>query len=130
MAIKKTTPTEQNLNIVHTKVVITQNQRGRIDIAKYLTAIREAESATHPSRANLYDIYEHRLLDGHLKGIVGRRINSVLNKSLLFKDKDGSVVEELNNLIQSKTFRKIMKAIMESVFWGISGLEFIPGPIS
>ena len=97
--VKKTTATEQNLNIVHSKIVVTQNQRGRIDIAKYLTAIREAESIANPSRANLYDIYEHRLLDGHLQGIMSKRINSVLNKPLFFKDKDGSVVEELTNIL-------------------------------
>jgi hypothetical protein len=126
MAIKKTTATQQDINVVHHKIVTTQNQRGRIDIAKYLTAIREAESVANPSRANLYDIYEHRLLDGHLQGIMSKRINSVLNKPLFFKDKDGSVVEELTNMLQGHSFRAIMKAIMESIFWGVSGLEFIP----
>jgi hypothetical protein len=126
MAIKKTTATQQDINVVTHKIVTTQNQRGRIDIAKYLTSIREAESVANPSRANLYDIYEHRLLDGHLQGIMSKRINSVLNKPLFFKDKDGSIVEELTNVLQGQSFRAIMKAIMDSIFWGISGLEFIP----
>lgn len=118
---------EQEINVVHTQIVLTQNQRGRIDIARYLSGIREAESVANPSRATLYDIYEHRLLDGHLSGIMGKRIDSVLNKPLFFKDKDGSIVEELTNVLQGKAFRTILRQIMESVFWGVSGIEFLPG---
>ncbi len=76
-----------------------------------------------------YDIYYDTLnSDGHLTGIITKRIDSVLNKPLFYKDKDGKVVEEMNDVIQSKEFRFIMHTIMETLLWGISGLEFIPGP--
>ncbi|NDD52940.1 DUF935 family protein [bacterium] len=113
--------------IIINQLQIRQVNRQPLDIANYLSAITSAESTQYPSRARLYDIYTHALLDGHLHGVITKRIDSVLNKPLFYKDKKGGVVEELNPIIQSAEFRKIMRLLLESILWGISGIEFIPG---
>lgn len=101
--------------------------RSRKDIQNFKMALVGAESITLPNRVKLYDLYSHILLDGHLSGIINKRIDKVLNKPVYFQDKDGKRVEAFDDLVKSAKFRKIMERIMESQFWGISGLEFIPG---
>ena len=53
-------------------------------------------------------------------------MDAVLNKPLNF-ERSGKKVAEMDGLIASMPFRKVMRTIMETVFWGLSGLEFVPG---
>jgi Protein of unknown function (DUF935) len=96
------------------------------DIKSFRTALRTAESIYFPNRTRLYDLYEDVLLDGHLTGIIHKRIDEVLNKELQFISGDAEV-EGMQDLLQSETFIEIMREIMLSKFWGVSGLEFHPG---
>src|SRR5690606_14210363 len=74
-----------------------------------------------------YNLYEDVILDGHLTGIIGKRMDAVLNKSLFFQDKSGKRVEAMDDLIESEEFRDLIRKAMETLMWGISGVEFIPG---
>ena len=96
------------------------------DIKSFRTALRTAESIYFPNRTRLYDLYEDVLLDGHLTGIMQKRIDEVLNKELQFISNDKEV-EGMEDLLQSEKFIEIMREIMLSKFWGLSGLEFQPG---
>jgi hypothetical protein len=100
--------------------------RTRKEIKSFKMALQGAESITLPNRTKLYDLYSHILLDGHLSGIMGKRIDKVLNKAMYFQ-KDGKRVEAFDEFVRSGKFRKIRKRILESMYWGLSGLEFIPG---
>lgn len=106
---------------------IMSADRNRKDIGDFKSALVAAESVHYPQRVRLYDLYEDIMLDGHLTGIISKRIDAVLNKNLYFKNAAGKRVEELDDTIESKVFRDIVKKILESVLWGISGIEFIPG---
>ena len=114
--------------LVINNLQVRQVIRQSLDITNYKNAIQSAESRYYPNRSLLYDIYTNALLDGHLQGVINKRIDTVLNKPLFYKDKNGKIVEDLNQVIQSYEFRRTMRIILESIFWGISGLEFIPGP--
>jgi hypothetical protein len=99
------------------------------DIGKLKEAIVNAEAISYPNRVLLYDLYHDVVsLDGHLQGIIEKRIDSVLNKELKFKDKSGKENEALTELMDSKPGRDLIKKIIESKLWGISGVEFIIGP--
>lgn len=99
--------------------------RSSKDIQSLKTGVINAESVNFPSRVKLYDIYHDIFsLDGHLKGIVGKRIDSVLNKKLIFKDKSGKKEKDVTSLMKSQKGRDLIKALMESKFWGVSGVEF------
>jgi len=99
--------------------------RNNKDINTWRNALQAAESIYHPNRTRLYDLYEDILLDGHLTGVIAKKINAVLNKEIYF-EKDGQRVHELDELISSLTFREVIKTILETLLWGLSGLEFVP----
>ncbi|NDC40420.1 MAG: DUF935 family protein [Chitinophagia bacterium] len=98
------------------------------EITMWRTAHQVAESRYYPNRTALYNLYDDCLLDGHLWGIIEKRIKKVLNKTLYF-EKDGVKVDEMDNLINGIPFTRLCRLILESVFWGISGAEFIPGNV-
>ena len=90
-------------------------------------AHKAAESFLWPNRTQLYNLYDDVCtLDGHLTGLVRKRVDAVLNKSLVF-EKDKKTVDGMEDLINSSVFRDIMEQIMLTRFWGISGMEFIVG---
>jgi hypothetical protein len=112
--------------IVVTELNIHSIDRTKKDVSNWRSALISAESVYYPNRTRLYDIYEEVLLDGHLSGIIDKRIDSVLNKSLYF-EKDGRRITEMDVLIHSLPFRDIVRTVMQTRLWGISGIEFLPG---
>lgn len=112
--------------IIVNELEIRSIDRTRKDVGNWRQALIAAESAYNPSRVRLYDIYEEALLDGHLSGIIEKRIDTVLNKSVYF-EKDGQRVSAMDAFINSMAFRDIMRTIMQTRLWGISGIEFLPG---
>lgn len=96
------------------------------DVAFMRDALRMAESIYYPNRTRLLDMYSDVDLDGHLSGLVQKRISTVCNKDWCFRCNDKEV-EEVKTFIESSVFRDIIKSAMLSLFWGISGMEFVPG---
>ena len=111
------------VNDIHIQSVDRTNK----DIAQWRSAHQSAESIQFPNRSRLFDLYDNVLLDGHLAGIVGKRIDTVLNKSIYYQDAAGKKVTDMDALIGSTVFRNLLRKIMETPLWGLSGVEFIPG---
>lgn len=101
--------------------------RSQKDIGEFSNALQAAESVHYPQRVRLYDLYDHILLDGMLTGLIEKRIAAVLNKKLKYEDKAGKRVDEFDNTIRSNAFRDVVRKLMESIFFGLAGLEFVPG---
>ncbi|MBA4133359.1 MAG: hypothetical protein C0525_01415 [Flavobacterium sp.] len=113
--------------VVHDLTLVAPNRESK-DIAKLKSAIIGAEAIHYPNRVQLYDLYHDVIsLDGHLQGIIEKRIDAVLNKELKFVFKSGKENEDLTELMDSKPGRDLIKKIIESKLWGISGVEFIVG---
>jgi Protein of unknown function (DUF935) len=112
--------------IVVNELVIRSTDRGKKDIATWRGSLISAESVYYPNRSRLYDLYDDVILDGHLSGIIAKRINAVLNKELYFES-GGKRIAGVDELIHSLVFHDIMRTIMETQLWGISGIEFMPG---
>jgi SPP1 gp7 family putative phage head morphogenesis protein len=97
------------------------------DLQAWRNAWRAAENAYYPNTAQLYDIYQDFLsADGHLRGIVQKRIDSVLNKRVHYVDAAGKKIDGIDALIESSAFRLVMRTILETIFWGVSGIECPP----
>lgn len=124
------TSNEPQKGIQETKVteqmVLRSVNRTKKDVGTWRTAIISAESVYCPNTVQLYDLYTDILLDAHLSGLVKKRISSVRNKKMVFKVGEDKV-DEMDKLIQSKSFSDLVKQIMLAKMWGISGIEFIPG---
>lgn len=130
MAETKTVRKEPGVNpenIVVNQIIIRPVDRTQKDIESFRTAHRHAEAIVSAHRVRLYDLYDDVLLDGHLTGITEKRISAVKNKKLFFEDASGKRVNDMNALIKSEPFRDLIKKLIESKYWGLSGVEFIPG---
>lgn len=123
---EQNTPNASNFKVITTSVNIRSNDRSKKDVKTWRNAHISAESITLPQRVSLYNVYADILLDGHLFGIVRKRIDTVLNKRLCFRIGE-KPVEQMEKLTNTKVFRSIIEEILMSKMWGISGLEFIPG---
>jgi len=122
---KKTTK-KQEL-VVHDFTLVAPD-RNRRDAGKLRAAIQRAESIHLPSRVALYDLYHDIVtIDGHLSGVIRKRLDSVLNKSIKFVDKNRRKVDAMDTLIWSNRFNRLVEIILESKLWGISGIEFVVG---
>lgn len=117
---------KQDTPVVINNLTLRTVNRVQPEIDKWRTYHKVAEYIEHPSRVNLYDLYDDILLDLHLSGIIGKRLRSVRNKKIRFV-KDGKEVAGMEDFIKSKSFRFIRKRIFDSLAWGLSGLEFVPG---
>lgn len=111
-------------NMIVADIVIRNVDRSMKDVGKWRNALENASSVHYPNRVRLYDLYEDVLLDGHLTGIIARRISAVRNKHYRFVDTKGQQVEGMEDFLKSRCFRDVITKVMEAQAWGISGLEF------
>jgi len=125
MSLANHTSKKQDAYIIN-ELNIRSADRGRKDIATWRAAQIAAESVYYPNRCRLYDLYEDVILDGHLAGIISKRIDNVLNKPLYF-EQNGKRIYQMDALINSMQFRNMLSTILQTQLWGISGIEFIPG---
>lgn len=70
--------------IIINELNVRSADRGKKDISYWRGALSGAESVYYPNRSRLYDLYEDVILDGHLSGVIAKRIDAVLNKELHF----------------------------------------------
>jgi hypothetical protein len=125
----KATKTKEGMpdQLIIQELNIVSADRSRKDVSDWKQSLLAAESIYYPNRSRLYDLYSDAILDGHLTGVLDKRFESVLNKSIYFTDQSGKRVTEMDRVIESETFRDIVTKILESQAWGLTGLEFIPG---
>lgn len=128
--IRKPRPQKQPAQptVIVQDISLVSPDRGRKDIQSLKSSVVSAESIHYPNRVLLYDLYHDVVsMDGFLRGIINKRIDSVLNKKLKFLDKEGNENTEVTKLMRSKVGRQLIRQILESIFWGISGVEFKVG---
>ncbi len=120
-------PKGREFRYVTNEVYHRSPDRSAKDVMTYKEAMQAAESVYWPNRARLYDLYDDNMkLDGFMVGIIEKQIDKILNKTLLYK-KGEKPIYEMDALINSEPFRDMCKEILYTRFWGLTGLEFIPG---
>ncbi len=113
--------------IINDLTVIAPNRNAK-DIGTLKEGVIFAENVYYPNRVQLYDLYHDVLsMDGYLTGIVQKRIDNVLNKSLKFIENSGKVGDDNTKMISGAKGRFIITKILESIIWGTSGMEFLVG---
>ncbi|GIZ10273.1 DUF935 family protein [Flavobacterium sp. UMI-01] len=125
---KVTKPVDDQAFVIHDLTLVSPD-RGSKDIGKLKESVISAESVHYPNRVLLYDLYHDILsMDGFLRGIIQKRIDSVNNKKIKFIQADGKENEDLTKLINGQKGRDLITLLMESKLWGTSGMEFVVGP--
>lgn len=116
----------KEVTLLTSEIVQISTDRSAKDVGIFRHAHISAESIHYPNRTRLYDLYSDIELDGHLTGIINKRIDTVLNKEFSFKRKNEKD-EDVQNLIESNEFRNMIRNILYSKMQGIVAFEFIPG---
>lgn len=129
--VKKDTVTVTKRDMGEQSIIVSELQvrsanRNHVDIGKLQDGLRAAESIAFPNRTLLYTIYDEAMRDGHLHGLIEKRIHPVLNKDLSYVV-NNKKVDDMDELIDSNVFRTIITEIILRKFWGVRGLEFLPG---
>jgi hypothetical protein len=119
---------QENPNIIINDLTLVSPDRNHKDIQTLKNNVLSAESVHYPNRVGIYDLYHDVVsMDGFLRGILEKRIKTVLNKKLKRFDANGKEDKALSKLIASDDGRNLITQILESQFWGISGVEFVIG---
>lgn len=107
--------------------LILQNvDRTRADLRKWWRKLQIAESITYPKRSGLYDLYKRSELDGHLSGVIEKRVTTIMNKKLHY-EVNGKRVDAVDEVINTEKFRLMMRLLWEKKKWGVTGLFFVTG---
>ena len=130
MKTKENSPekTGKNNSIVVQEIRLVAPDRNRKDVGTLKRAIMGAESIEVPNRYRLMDLYHDVVtIDGHLSGLLEKRTKSVTNKRLTFIDKAGKKVDEMDTLINSSKFERLIEVFMERIYYGCAAVEFVVG---
>ncbi|WP_151199715.1 hypothetical protein, partial [Flavobacterium psychrophilum] len=87
-------------NIIINDLTLVSPDRSHKDIQTLKTNVLSAESVYFPNRVGLYDLYHDVVsMDGYLKGILEKRIKTVLNKKLKRFDANGKEDKPVTELM-------------------------------
>ena len=105
-------------------IILQSPELFHFDIARYMASLQSASAIDFYNRTQLYDIY-HSIIttDGHLSGIIDKRLSAVARERFVFQ-RDGKPVDEVNAQIRSPWFRKFVKDAVASKLWGFTLCQF------
>lgn len=93
------------------------------DMTAYINSLNAAKAIDFYNRSRLYDMYESAFLDLHLSGIIDKRKIGVSRMPIEFR-RNGKPDENVNKEIRSPWFRKFIKDVIMSKFWGYALFQF------
>lgn len=112
--------TKENKQLVINQIVVKAPQRRSYDVGQWRSAIQSADSG---NVKYLYDLFDDILIDGLLADAIEKRTEAVLNAGLTFLDKQGKLVKEIFDMINSSAGETLLRSIMRQKFYGRSGVE-------
>jgi len=119
--VKKQNGKGSKPTLITQDIIIRQPQRTTSDVARWRSALIAAD-AGRPKM--MFDLYEDLLIDGVLYDAVDKRIKAVLNSELIFQGKDGKIVQQIADIMDTLEWEDLLREIMNCVFYGRSGVEF------
>lgn len=120
--IAKKAPESTKPVIINNFVVARPPLRTNFDVADWRSALEFAEM-DGGNRVQLYNLYEDVILDPHLSSTWRKRVMNITNTDILFV-RDSKEVEDLSDLMDSPEWEDILTEIMNTIAWGITGIEF------
>lgn len=104
-------------------IILQSPEIFHFNIKAYMSSLEAASAIDCYSRARLYDMYGSALLDLHLSGIIDKRLIGVSRIPIEFR-RNGKPDEAVNIHLKSPWFRRFVKDILWSKFWGFSLFQF------
>lgn len=104
-------------------LIISQTERGGLDVNDYMVALREAEAVDYPSRTKLVDIQEEAKTDAHLHAVRQKRTAMILSSPIEFS-REGVVDDKIGEQIRSPWFQNLCADIVEAEEYGNTLVQF------
>ena len=105
-------------------IILQSPELFHFDIARYMAGLLSATAIDFYNRSELYDLYNSIITtDGHLSGIINKRLSAVARERFEFQ-RDGKPVDEVNEQIRSPWFRAFIKEAINSKLWGFTLCQF------
>lgn len=115
---KGTIPDQHQLIVVTTKPALVET----VDIGGWRTAINAARQGRP---AAYYKLIENVMSDGILSMAIEKRLQAITNAELVFSDKDGNQVPEINELMDTPEFERLLREINLANTYGVSVIDIL-----
>ena len=112
-------------NKVREKIFRTALIRSKAGINEWLQAAQTAESIISPNNTELIRVFKNIEIDLHLFALMQTVRLKVIANNFYIYTADGEPSDELTNLFHRKWFRKSMKHIVDSEFYGFSLIQLL-----
>ncbi len=121
-------PTEAKTRELLDLIMNKSTYRSKQDIDSWIEARAQVESVTMlPVQYKLQTMYEDVVLDDHLTGVMSQRIDGLLANDFRWYDaKTKKENTDLTDLFEKPWFYDLLKAAIESKFYGHSLVQLIP----
>lgn len=103
-----------------TQLIVKQPQRITSDVAAWRNALRSADSGRVKT---LYDLYDDLLIDPVLFRAWSKRVDAIANAELVFQLEDNEASDDVDALMETLGWEKVLAAIMNYKAYGRFGLE-------
>ena len=100
-------------------LIVQPPKRDNMDISTLMSGIKSADKG---KRAKLYDVFENIIKDPVVGDSIRKRVRHITNGTLQFL-KENEEVDVMTDLIKSPAFRKMLKEILLTRFFGKTVLE-------
>lgn len=104
-------------------LIISQTERGGLDVNDYMAALRDAEAVDYPNRTKLVDIQEEAKTDAHVHAVRQKRTAMILSSPIEFT-REGVVDEKIGEQIRSPWFQNLCADIVEAEEHGNTLVQF------
>lgn len=111
------------LRNIEPDIILQMPELFYFDMSSYISSLNAAKAIDFYNRSRLYDMFESALLDLHLSGIIDKRRIGVSRIPIEFR-RNGKPDENVNKEIRSPWFRKFIKDVLMSKFWGYALFQF------
>jgi len=107
------------------RLKLTYKYRANLLLKNWRNAIAAAEDPYHPTRWELYSLYNSVVEDDHYTNQI-RTARFTVSLGDFIIEKDGNPSEELKGLLKKSWFIKFLHHAVDTEFWGHTLLEFQP----
>ncbi len=108
---------------IHQQVVTVVSTPARVtssDVQGWKDAVNAAKTGRPTA---LYKLYENLLADGMFWRTIEKRLENITNSDIVFSTAKGKTVPEVDILIDTPEFEKLLREIMLAKAWGISVID-------
>lgn len=112
-------------NKIREKIYRTALHRSRAGIQAWISATQQAESLILPNNTELIRVFKDVEVDLHLFALMQTIRLKVIANNFFIYNADGEVNDEATEIFKKKWFRKTVKFIVDSEFYGFSLIQFL-----